>query len=399
MLNRLFGKKTTPKVCLMGMNERALNVFTMFLNDPSKNWCEIVSDGSHEIVIVDLDSMDNSRLWVDLRRDFQGPAIVLSVSKRELANAYWVEKPVKPEQFKHALEQAKLALAKPSAKVLPQQPAQATPLSKPKATPAIPSGSTSGLASEAAAPLASAAATVMSENLDERSQNCCGDLADEVYLDLSQRERLFYDYEQSLLSLLLEAMRMTAKGGMVSFVGLAGRPLYVSAAEGFVSTTMPEAFFRSLCVRSVTSPAITLVLVDKTSADIGPSADRRLQRLDNLVWKVALWSSRGRVSRGVSLDAPVRLRAWPNIPRLMSVPHSLRIVALWASQPTSLLETAGKLGVPHRYVFSLYCACNAFGLVEQLDATALAKSKHTVARAMTQEKRSLFGSLLKKLGF
>jgi hypothetical protein len=95
----------------------------------------------------------------------------------------------------------------------------------------------------------------------------------------------------------------------------------------------------------------------------------------------------------------VRLRAWPNIPRLMTVPHSLRIAALWVSQPTSLFETARKLNVPHRYVFSFFCACQAFDLIELLGSTTTHSGSDHAPKAMTQEKRGLFGSLLKKLGF
>jgi len=393
MFERLFGKKTIPKVCLMGMNERALNVLTMFLNDHNKDGCEIVSDGSHEIVIIDLDSMDSSRQWMDVRRNFHGPAIVLSVGQRDLANAYWVEKPIKPEQFKQALEQAKRAIGE--LKEQPKPAPQPAPSPQPVPTPPV----ATRQPVESKAPLSAGAATGMSEQMDERSQTCCGDMDDAVYLDPTQRDKLYGDCAQSLLSVVREAIRMTADGGVVSFQGLAGKPLYISAAKDFVSTSMPEAFFRSLCVRSAESATITLVLVDKTPAEIGPSEDRRLQRLDSLLWKVALWSSRGRLQHGVSLDAPVRLRAWPNIPRLMTVPHSLRIAALWARQPTSLMETARKLGVPHRYVFALYCACNAFDLVEQLGADASTNAKQVKGKAMTQEKRSLFGGLLKKLGF
>jgi hypothetical protein len=83
----------------------------------------------------------------------------------------------------------------------------------------------------------------------------------------------------------------------------------------------------------------------------------------------------------------------------MSVPHSLRITALWVSQPTGLLATGRKLGVPYRYVFAFYCACKAFDLVEQLGSPVQGNMGHEPAKAMTQEKRSLFGGLLKKLGF
>jgi len=406
MFKGLFGRKTQPipKVKLMGMNERALNLFTMFLNSSAKGLCEIVDDGSHQIVIIDLDAVDNARMWLDVRRQFGGPAIVLSVREQSLANAFWVAKPVKEDQFKLALDKAKKALDQPPAPpvVAPRLPEAPLPVKKEAQAasikPVIPSLATTPAVPQKTEAITSTAASGMNESMDERSQNCCGNLADEVYLDPSQREKLFGDCTQSLLALLREAMRMTAGGGVVSFVGLSTQALYVSAAENFVSTTMPEAFVRSLCVRSNDSPTVKLVLVDKTPAQIGSSEDPRLRRLDNFLWKVALWSSRGRLQKGMSLDAPVRLHAWPNIPRLMIVPHSLRIAALWVSQPTSLLGTARKLNVPHRYVFSFYCACNAFGLVEQLGTGMQNSSSHT-AKNMTQEKRGLFGSLLKKLGF
>ena len=413
MLEKLFGRKElrTPRVRLMGMSERGLNLFTMFLSGPAKGLCEVVDDGSHEIVIVDVDAPDNARLWMDMRREFHGPAIVLSVGKRDLSNAFWVSKPVQFEQFKLALEQAKLAVAESAAKLTVEK----EPPLKPKAPELAQAREVSPVAAakssavsvrqtaEPETPLTAAAASGMNESMEERSQNCCGDLADEAYLDPSQRDRLFGDCSGGLLGLMREAMRMTADGGVVSFEGLSARELYVSAAEDFVSTTMPEAFIRSLCVRSESSYPVKLVQVDKTPAQIGASEDQRLRRLDNMLWKVALWTSRGRVDAGVSLDAPVRLRAWPNIPRLMTVPHGLRIAALWVGQPTGLLETARKLAVPHRFVFSFYCACKAFDLVEQLGAgghsKASASPTQVAAKTMTQEKRGLFGGLLKKLGF
>lgn len=407
MFKGLFGKKETamaaspPKVILAGMNERALNLFTMFLNGPARGQCEIVDDGSHQIVIIDLDAADNTRLWSDLRRQFTGPAIVLSVREQTLTNAFWVAKPVKAEHFNAALALAKKAIQQTHS---PPVERFSKPTPSVQLKPVVSTHTTSDAqqtpkaTSENEARASADAALGMNENMDERAQSCCGDIPDAVYLDMQQRDRLFGDCTDNLVYYMQEALRMTANGGVVNLSGLSARPFYVSAAEDFVSTPIPEAFLRSLCVRSSDSAKVKLVFVDKTPAEIGPSDDRRLRRVDNMLWKLALWSSRGRVEVGTSLDAPVRLRAWPNIPRLMSVPHSLRISALWVMQPTGLLETARKLNVPHRFVFAFYCACKAFDLVEQLGAGAQATVAQS-AKNMTQEKRGLFGSLLKKLGF
>lgn len=403
MFQSIFGKKALviPKVRLMGMNERALNLFTMFLEGPARGMCEIVDDGSHQIVIIDLDAVENARLWLDLRRQFNGPAIVLSVSERSWANAFWVAKPVQHEHFKSAMEKAKKAIGSSSEPVvMPRSPAPPPPAkTSHKAESVTPAVEAAQVASQKVTAVTSVAAGGMNENLEERAQNCCGDLSDSVYLDASRREELFGDCSQGLVGLFREAIRLTTESGMVSFVGMGKYPFYVSAVDDFVSTPMPESYLRSLCVISSHAAAVQLVLVDQKPKEIGPSVDEHLRRLDNVLWKLALWSSRGRVERGTSLDAPVRLRAWPNIPRLMTVPHSLRIAALWVSQPTGLLETARILGVPHRYVFSFYCACKAFDLVEQLGSGAQSNANHSTASGVTQEKRGLFGNLLKKLGF
>jgi hypothetical protein len=407
MLKGLFGKKTQPipKVKLMGMNERALNLFTMFLNSSAKGLCEIVDDGSHHIVIIDLDAVENTRLWLDMRRQFPGPAIVLSVREQSLANAFWVAKPVKEEQFRLAFESAKKALSQvssaPAATSRPPEPPRPsiTPPKEESAQSGVPAVGVVRAASQKAAAATSDAAAGMSEGMEERGQNCCGDMTEDVYLDVTRRAELFGDWAQSMAGIFREAMRLTKDGGIVQLMGIGSHPFYVGAADNFVSTTMPESFLRSVCVRSSDSTQVKLVFVDKTPTEIGESEDRRLRRTDNMLWKLALWGSRGRVPRGTSLDAPVRLRAWPNIPRLMTVPHSLRIAALWVSQPTSLFETARKLNVPHRYVFSFFCACQAFDLIELLGSTTTHSGSDHAPKAMTQEKRGLFGSLLKKLGF
>ncbi len=407
MFKGLFGKKAQPipKVKLMGMNERALNLFTMFLNSSAKGLCEIVDDGSHHIVIIDLDAVENTRLWLDMRRQFTGPAIVLSVREQSLTNAFWVAKPVNEAHFKSALAKAHKALSQPSSPpaAVPHPPKAPLPAKTERQAepikPTTATAKTNSATAEKTTTVTSTAAGGMSESLDEHAQTCCGVLADEIYRDPTQREQLFFNSSDTVLGLLRQAMTLTKEQGIARIAREGAHPLYVSAALGFVSTPMHEAYLRALCARPIDGSPVKVDLVEQGVKAIGLSDDARMRRLDSVLWKAALWSSRGRVPRGTSLDAPVRLHAWPNIPRLMSVPDGLRIAALWVSQPTSLLGTARKLGVPYRFVFSFYCACQAFDLIEQLGSTTTHRGSDHAPKAVSQEKRGLFGNLLKKLGF
>lgn len=404
----MFTRKKTDselKVSIVGMNERALQLFTMFLEGPGRGSCQIVTNGAHEVVIIDLDGVESPRLWLDLRRKFHGPVIVLSVTEKQLNNAFWVGKPVQAERFFAAVSKAREALKNP-----PTAPAK-----PPEIKPAIPVASARPLSAggkedvkphqtPAAVEKASGtspAAQLMAEDEDERAQNCCGNLQDATYTDPRSRDELFFDPALTLLGVYREAMKLSAGGGIAKIGGLGAYPLFVGGAINFASTPMPEPFLRAVCARSMDASPVSIGLVELEPKAIGVSEDQRLRRLDNMLWKISLWSSRGRVPQGTSLTAPVRLRSWPNIPRLMSVPHSMRIAALWGVQPSSLLETAQKLDVPYRFVFSFYTACQSFGLVElqKSSETTPSAAADTSAQPIKNEKRSLFGGLLKKLGF
>ncbi len=81
-----------------------------------------------------------------------------------------------------------------------------------------------------------------------------------------------------------------------------------------------------------------------------------------LMWKLALWASRGRLPRGTPLDVPIFVRFWPNFTRLDLTPYALAITALWARKPHSLKDTVAILGAPQRFVFAFYSAAHALQL-------------------------------------
>ena len=91
------------------------------------------------------------------------------------------------------------------------------------------------------------------------------------------------------------------------------------------------------------------------------------------MWLISLWSSRGRIPVGTEILKPVFLMEWPNLTRLASVPHALRIAALLYDHPYPLADAARLLGIEQRYVFAFYSACKAIGLANvsrrQIDHT------------------------------
>ncbi|MBV1959537.1 MAG: hypothetical protein KUG53_02270 [Pseudomonadales bacterium] len=84
--------------------------------------------------------------------------------------------------------------------------------------------------------------------------------------------------------------------------------------------------------------------------------------IDAFIWKISLWSSRGRIPEGTNFSLPVYLIHWPNLTRLDNIPHAPRIASVLMSAPDTLCHIAERLDIPQRYVFGFYSACNALEL-------------------------------------
>jgi hypothetical protein len=77
----------------------------------------------------------------------------------------------------------------------------------------------------------------------------------------------------------------------------------------------------------------------------------------------------------------------------------MQIAALWHMQPTSLLQTAKRLAIPHRQIFALFSASQALGLIQAVNTGSMAVPGRDAlaADSVSAEKRGILGSLLRKL--
>lgn len=112
-------------------------------------------------------------------------------------------------------------------------------------------------------------------------------------------------------------------------------------------------------LRSILSP----IDPDWSSKERDP---QKFQRLDAFLWKVAVWTSNGRVPEKVKLDQPVFLLRWPNLTRFVIPPHALRVAALLVNRPMSLIDVAKTLHIRPQYVFTFYSAAKSIGLIGRL---------------------------------
>jgi hypothetical protein len=95
--------------------------------------------------------------------------------------------------------------------------------------------------------------------------------------------------------------------------------------------------------------------------------------LEQFQWKISLWASHGRLPQNTALDAPARLRYWPNFTRLPLPPQALEIAALWQRQPLSINQACQRLPASSRCaVFAFYSAALGAGMLEIATPDAVA---------------------------
>ena len=416
------------RVALLGFNSRTFNMLQMFFSSRGKGLAELVSERDAEAAIFDLDALDGLQLWQKFARDGSRPALVLSVTEHTLENAVWVRKPLNLDTFAHAVDQLVLA-CRSSATHLPvkiestadpalvmrtagKRPASSTDSqpapkhSRPVAAAAAVDTAPPGALQPAPVQAFDAAINRSTRLLKPANEDdyyhrdlrsFYGDRSDNHYLDRDRQGELFYDPDKYLQGILATELANTRRTGVAVRLEGLGKPLILLADKNLLLSDMRDQYLRGLC----TQPSHILRVSSSRAADLElPTGQAALMvRGECVLWKVALWTSRGRVPTGTALDRPVRLRRWPNFTRLSKAPHAVQIVAHWSRSPCSLRSTAEALQVPYRAVFGVFSACKALGLVDQdFGAMSSQRGGNPLADIPEATRRRLLGALLRKLG-
>lgn len=216
-------------------------------------------------------------------------------------------------------------------------------------------------------------------------------------LDLAvpeQRSRVFYDPGHCLqghigTALALSLERRTA----VRLSGAAFRHLDIFGGAGKALVPISGSTLYAASRLHVRPDDVAIEPLPDAGPE--PADGNHVESTEVLMWKVALWASKGRVPIGTDLDQPVFMRRWPNLTRLLAPPHATRIASLWMHRPFGLIGTIAALDVPQRLVFAFYSACVAIGVAAPTRRAADMLVAPEPPRA--SERRGLFRQLLNKL--
>ncbi len=359
-------------VALVAMDRRMINLLELFFQNYCMKRYYVEAEGKADLCILDLDGYQGRELWNEQVRQYpKRPIILLAFNDPEISNVLVLRKPVTMKKLQTTLAEAREQLSAVQGKA----PAIEAP--RPALTPSSPPETPPGKAGEPASverPSAVGATSQAPEAetpseakasraamlLDEMKDHpVIGSAPDIDGTDPKQFPRVQFDPGSYLLGHVVQAVELAKKkdlpvrlehprGGITFYPD--GRDVLVEMSERqlYILSSVPIQS-RDVSIKTLKAPPVK-----------GPGAESMSQGA--LLWQLTLWSARGRIPQTIQPTDLVVLRHWPNMTRLQGFPHAIRIAALLMQGPRSLIDTAGVLGVPQRFVFAFYSAASMVGL-------------------------------------
>ncbi len=406
------------KVAVLGVDPKAYGLFGMFVQGPAKGICSLVGERDADAAIVNGDGDDGLNLLSRVRARFKGPVALMSARDHGVDDVVWIRKPLTTDGFRTSIDLLRDLIA---GKRLPSRaPAPSDePITR---STRMPEGAGSDSSeSRAEEPLRSGAPVRPVVTVETRAESadfngnhaagmvwtpaqveeCCGEIEDSVYLDPARRMEVEYDPGQYLQGLLEKAYADSMRLGVPIVLDDLGQKIIILPTGKKIYSEVSEKIFRPLSMLPMGIARGNLRVLNRDETGEFDPGDPKLHEFYQVLWLATLWASRGRAPRGTDPDAPVRFRHWPNFTRLMIPPHAMQIASLWTREPVSLIDTARKLGIPFRYVFTMYSGCVALGLIERRARTRgeipQVVPQPVADRPVSEEKRSFLSRLLRKL--
>ena len=406
---------TSPvKIAALGMEQRTYSTLQLFFHEHCKDNYVLVEENSADISIIDMDGFQARRMLEEHKKHYPNqPSILISLSHDKAYDAVYIRKPIMLEALSSALLKAKERL---------QQSTIKAPTLKTPTVEITPQLQITAPPPEAAAPLLRNnnvahnhdshktagqeksgskhfnqyrySANFLTEDADLEQINT--KLAENFNPDNPiQMAKFQYQPEQTLQGYFQQAYFTALQKQQNVLLKGVWRPITILYKSKQLRV---EKNFRHLYALSgmlFDKSDVSITILDN-SVDCEPRLHETVLPAEPFLWKLAMRTSRGRVPADTNFTAPIKLIRWPNFTRTIITPHALRIAALWARQPTSLMDTASYLSVPLQHVFMFYTAAVSLNFV-----TPVMTEKNHAAAALPpvnrHRYRKIFQNLLERL--
>ncbi|AMK79037.1 hypothetical protein A1342_01380 [Methylomonas methanica] len=381
----------------------------MYLKGPCRGAAVVVDTMEANIDMIDADH-PKARDILDARKVAtpDRPIILLSLQNLQLDNTYFIKKPVNVEQILAVLdkikavakarkanaESAKISQTPPKPVDLPEQPKVALPekvaidvyVNKSKATKPVDSPEQHKAGKHQSA-----------MQLNEGGFTAfLGTLSNVDFDDETQLLTACYDPRQYFLGYVMSAYKTANLQSRVLQLCSIWKPLTIFPENQEIWVDADDKQTRAFAGMPLVKGSVSNMVLTAVDAAIPiQRAEDKFQDMSAFIWKLAIWTSKGRFPIGLDIQRPVFLERWPNFTRLVITPDALRIAALLIQAPRTPLEVASLLHVKPQYVFVFISACQAIGILKQSERQV--DTVIAVAQTKKPKNEGLLSKILNKL--
>ena len=352
------------RIFASGFNNRELNALKLFFKGPCKSRCRLVSEDRAELLLVDMDSVQGEVSYRQLVANFpELPIILTALNDPKRVRGCYLSNPIRASELLHILQQLLPTLKTeeneqhwPTGRSAGSRSLDVEEVCNHSELLHQPDSLQTGRIPDA--PINRYAIRKDANQLDEQKVSQCSPNAADVH----------FDPNHYLLGHLLRARELAEHWRCAVQIEGLDQPITIDAVSNLVYCPLAADQLRSICSVPANEQPFkvdikTIRLERRNNTQAEHLTELQYQRgLNAFIWQVALWTSKGRIPKGISLDDPVYISRWPNFTRLPVTPHALQIVACTRSHQRSLTEILECLKIPRQHLFSLFTAALCCGL-------------------------------------
>ncbi len=387
------------KIALYGMDDRSCKTMQHFLQGPCKGVAVVVEPENADVDLLDADAVKAKEILQQRQQAADRPIIAMSLEVVTIDKVIYLKKPVTKADLLNTISQCKKICQSAAKQNPPYEQASGfnkkEPLHKVQSKPVIPPVSETGSNIVDSNEQKKTAKHKTSRQLTEGGFiNFLGIVPD---VDFSVEEQALGarynpgDYYQGYVH---SAITVANSKGRVMQMNCNWKPMIIFPKSHEIWVDADETMIRSFAgIKLNKDSGFSLHPADlqkQKKLDLN-----KFQSIEAFLWKLAIWTSKGRYPDKLDIEKPVYLSRWPNFTRLVITPHALRITALLIQQPQPLLHVARVLNIKPQYVFVFISACMAIGIAGQ----AVRRSDHLIAAEKPEKtkKSGLFQKIMTKL--
>jgi len=373
-------RKYPLKVALHGMDGRTYKMMVMYLQGPCKGVAVVVEDLNAEVDMIDADSAKAKTLIEQRLTESARPIIALSLQELTFENILSVRKPIKTDALLFALSEAGAIL---SAKKTSSDPVRSytekTVLSQSQESIA----QTESRLQPEKDQLKNQATTTDEQNKTSKHQTAMqfdegkfdayiGSIPGLNVNDPKQFANAAYNPKDYFQGYVQSALKVAEAKNQVMRLNSGWKPLIIIPHNHEIWLDADDKLLRafaSLPMNKISGLKMTLTRVGSNLKSIQEDLEK-IHNQDVFLWKLAVWTSKGRYPSALDINRAVFLKNWPNFTRLVVTPHALRISALLIGGSRTLPDIIDVLKIKPQYVFVFISAAYALGLVGQAERKA-----------------------------